>query len=228
MSPTNGANASRNSLASTAPRASHPCAPFDCVRLRSKSFQRAEAQSSGIAGLASSRPRSHDRRARPVALDRLRRANQLPPLLDRDLERRPALEQPLIQFEAGRGRIVEHALQRAAGNPDPRGGSSASWQKRAYPSRVALRSESRTGVGVTTLSRLIAYPPCASSGRVSEGSEAGGHRPHRTGRRLGKRPLFGIVAVESQLELRRRSRLPSSFRTSSRSGSNLSTRDCWN
>ena len=37
------------------------------------------------------------------------------------------------------------------------------------------------------MSRLIAYPPaCELSAGVCESSEAGGHRPHGTGRRLGK------------------------------------------
>jgi hypothetical protein len=58
----------------------------------------------------------------------------------------------------------------------------------AHRSRVALRSERRTGVGVTSLSRLIAYPPgYASSGRVCvrarRAGESDGIAP---GRRLGK------------------------------------------
>jgi hypothetical protein len=105
-------------------------------------------------------------------------------------------------------------LQRAAGNPDPEEAHRRAGRKGLTPPRVALRSESRTGVGVTTLSRLIVYPLRANRARACV----------RTRRRAGidcMGPVGGSASGpcsgssrwrESQLRSRRRARLLSSFR----------------
>jgi hypothetical protein len=74
--------------------------------------------------------------------------------------------------------------------------------RKGPPREVALKSESRTGVGVTTLSRLIAYPLRADRARACvRGSEGGAHRPHAAGRRLGNQALLGDLHGRAQLEL---------------------------
>ena len=63
---------------------------------------------------------------------------------------------------------------------------------------------------------LVAFgrvPPRLEAERVYVCSKAGGHRRHGAGRRLGKQPLLGTFAVESRLESRWRSRVPTAFRT---------------